>query len=100
MAEYFYLIDGQQHGPVSSVQLQEWVVTGQLNKDLLVWKEGMEQWEPISTAGPQKTKTPETGTPRLAHRPSTTHRFPGVVGRPRRHHLQSPSLIPIPSTSH
>lgn len=45
MASMWYLArDGQQFGPFSSRQLKEFVTSGRLQAEDLVWKEGMSTW--------------------------------------------------------
>ena len=42
--EWYYGKQGQQFGPISSVQLQELALSSKLKHDDLVWKKGMDQW--------------------------------------------------------
>ena len=42
--EYYVLIENQQNGPFNINQLRELVITGKLNKQTYVWKQGMESW--------------------------------------------------------
>ena len=49
-ASYFVAAGGQQTGPFDLNTLKQMAVQGQINKDSLVWKEGMAQW---SAAGAQ-----------------------------------------------
>lgn len=47
MAEqWFYLIDGQQYGPVSASDLRQFAASGELLPEDLVWKEGLTDWVP------------------------------------------------------
>jgi hypothetical protein len=46
---YFVAIGGQQSGPFDLNALKQMVGQGQINKDTLVWKQGMAQWEAAST---------------------------------------------------
>lgn len=39
-------INGQSQGPFEMMTLQQYVKTGQLTRDTLVWKQGMAQWLP------------------------------------------------------
>ena len=55
---YYYAINGQQNGPVSEEQLAALVAQGVVTGDTLVWREGMERWEPyakIAPGGPPST---------------------------------------------
>ncbi|OAB80343.1 SPFH domain-containing protein [Cochleicola gelatinilyticus] len=46
--QYFYAANGQQAGPVSFEQLRGLFANRTVNKDTLVWKQGMSNWTPIS----------------------------------------------------
>jgi hypothetical protein len=46
---WHYSTNGQQLGPVSDAQLDQLLNSGQINGDTLVWREGMENWQPLST---------------------------------------------------
>lgn len=41
---YFYAVDGQQMGPVSFEQLRALFANRTVNRDTLVWKQGLENW--------------------------------------------------------
>lgn len=41
---YFYAINGQQQGPVSFERLQELFASRTVNRDTLIWKQGMAEW--------------------------------------------------------
>lgn len=41
---YYVAIDGKQHGPLNKQALTELVSTGQLNRESLVWKQGLANW--------------------------------------------------------
>ncbi len=45
--QYFYAVDGQQVGPVSFDQLKALFANRTVNKDSLVWKQGMANWTAI-----------------------------------------------------
>lgn len=42
--KFFVAINGQQAGPFDMAQLQQSVQSGQLKKEMMVWKEGMAAW--------------------------------------------------------
>lgn len=42
---YYVAVDGQADGPFEMSALAQMAVSGQLTRDSLVWKNGMEQWE-------------------------------------------------------
>ena len=45
--QYFYASNGQQAGPVSLEQLRALFANRTVNKDSLVWKQGMANWMPL-----------------------------------------------------
>jgi len=47
---WFYSIDGQQLGPVSDSQLDELLGSAKINRNTLVWREGMTDWQPLGEA--------------------------------------------------
>ena len=42
--QYFYASNGQQNGPVTFEQLRTLFANRTVNKDTLVWKQGMQNW--------------------------------------------------------
>jgi hypothetical protein len=44
---WFYAINGRKIGPVSGLQLDELLSSGQINHDTPVWREGMTDWQPL-----------------------------------------------------
>ena len=49
---FYYAVAGQQNGPVSEEQLDQMVASGTVSPTTLVWREGMETWQPYSTLKP------------------------------------------------
>lgn len=47
-SEWYYSRDGEDHGPVSSVELKSLATKGVLRRTDLLWKEGMAEWKPAS----------------------------------------------------
>lgn len=43
---WFFVSAGQQAGPISDVQLDEYILAGKILPDTLIWREGMENWQP------------------------------------------------------
>jgi uncharacterized RDD family membrane protein YckC len=43
---WYFVERGQQAGPISDLQLDEYVLGGKILPDTLVWREGMENWQP------------------------------------------------------
>ena len=44
--EWYYAIDGDRRGPVSSSELKQLAATGAITPDDLVWRDGMPEWPP------------------------------------------------------
>jgi hypothetical protein len=42
---WFYAHEGQQRGPYPEIQLREFIATGTVTADTLVWTEGMANWQ-------------------------------------------------------
>jgi len=47
--QYFYAANGQQAGPVTMDQLKVLFANRTINKDSLVWKQGMDNWAALNT---------------------------------------------------
>ncbi len=45
--QYYYAVDGQQIGPVNFDQLKSLFAGRKVNKETLVWKQGMANWSPL-----------------------------------------------------
>lgn len=50
-AEWYYLLNGQQIGPVSEQDLRAWLQEGRLTATCLVWKSTMSEWQQANLAG-------------------------------------------------
>jgi GYF domain 2/Domain of unknown function (DUF4190) len=48
MAHWYYEDGGQQQGPVGDVMLSELISRGQVKPETMVWREGMQNWQPMS----------------------------------------------------
>ena len=46
--QYFYAVNGAQQGPVSFDQLKALFASRTINKDSLVWKQGMAGWTALN----------------------------------------------------
>lgn len=51
--------DGERHGPYKEEDVREWLRSGQLSRDDLAWREGLADWQPLSTLFPDAA----TGAP-------------------------------------
>ncbi len=45
LVHYFVALNGQQTGPIDLEQLKQMAVQGQVNRETLVWKNGMSAWD-------------------------------------------------------
>ncbi len=45
--QYYYAVDGQQAGPVNFDQLKSLFAGRKVNKETLIWKQGMANWSPL-----------------------------------------------------
>jgi len=62
--DWFYAINGQRNGPVSDLQLDGLLGSGEINQDTLLWREGMPDWLPMKTVrpgGPPPIPAAQTG---------------------------------------
>ena len=46
MAQWYYAQDEEQFGPISAAALKEMAQAGELGREDLIWREGMERWAP------------------------------------------------------
>jgi len=47
--QWFYAVGEQQVGPVAETDLRSWLSSGQLPREILVWRKGLDQWRPASS---------------------------------------------------
>jgi uncharacterized RDD family membrane protein YckC len=97
-AEWYYLQNGQQIGPVGSSQLRTLATRGRLQPHDLIWRDGLTQWVPASRvkglfpaeeytliedepppAVPPRSTTADDASPREARRPRKAPRH-GYAG--------------------
>ena len=55
--DWYYQSGGQQQGPVSDTEIKELLHSGKINQQTMVWRQGMAQWQPLATAGPDAPPT-------------------------------------------
>jgi len=53
--QFYAAIGGQQKGPLDIATLQQYVQSGQLSKQTLVWREGMDNWIPAEQVAELKS---------------------------------------------
>jgi GYF domain 2 len=51
--QWYVHIDGENQGPIEESKAQEWAASGRVQKDSLVWKDGMTDWQPADLVRPQ-----------------------------------------------
>jgi uncharacterized RDD family membrane protein YckC len=59
--KWYYVDNGQQAGPVEETEFPQLVRSGKLRSDTLVWREGLANWEPFSTACPNEFSASNAG---------------------------------------
>ena len=42
--QYYYAKNGQQFGPVSDIQISQFIMNGEINAFSYLWKTGMSEW--------------------------------------------------------
>ena len=70
--EWYLARDGQQHGPVSEVELEKIIELGYLRPSDLVWRQGMAEWalaESVLDMSGQKKKAPPPPSAQSAEAP-------------------------------
>jgi hypothetical protein len=45
MAQWYCSVVGQQYGPISVEQLAAWIQQGRVERDDMVWRKGMAEWQ-------------------------------------------------------
>ncbi len=45
-SQWYYLVNGEQMGPISSEQLKQLATDGKVTQDTHVWREGLDDWKP------------------------------------------------------
>ena len=59
--------DGQQYGPVTGVQLREWITTGRANAQTMAQAEGTTDWKPLGSFPEFTGLSNAPGIPPVAH---------------------------------
>ncbi|BDC52525.1 hypothetical protein F183_A48400 [Bryobacterales bacterium F-183] len=55
---WYYADNGRQAGPIDDATLDNMIRLGSIKQDTLVWKEGMANWQPLSTVRPAAAPAP------------------------------------------
>lgn len=64
-AEWYVVIDGEQIGPITSVEIDSYFMSGRIDRETYVWRDGLTDWQPMyevtafghltqDTAGPEE----------------------------------------------
>jgi uncharacterized RDD family membrane protein YckC len=61
---WYYASGGQQQGPVDDATFDAMIQSGQIKPADLVWKEGMANWQPLSTVRPMGGAVPPAEFPK------------------------------------
>jgi uncharacterized protein YunC (DUF1805 family) len=59
----YVMIDGNRHGPYSPDEVRQYLSTGQLDLQMMAWREGMADWQPLETF-PEFASSSATPTPK------------------------------------
>lgn len=87
MNRWYYLLNGQQHGPVTTEQLQALISRGTLRLNDYVWREGMANWAAIQSVPElyQGASPPQAAYPRPGYQAGAYgYRGAGRYVRPHR----------------
>ena len=60
MKDWFYEKDNAQYGPVSELKIPSLITSGQIDQTSLIWREGMEEWIPLSDVAEFQTSSEDT----------------------------------------
>ena len=72
--DWYYAENGQQKGPVSEEEFNRLIAAGTITPDTLVWREGMEQWQPkhmVTSTPPMAAPAPSPPAPSEPAEPGT-----------------------------
>ena len=85
--------DGQEYGPVTEQELRQWIVQGRANEQTLVLREGVGDWQPLSSIpefaaylGKPQTPTatpPATSLPPMTAQVQPQPATPTAIPRPQ-----------------
>lgn len=91
-ASWYYMLQGQQHGPVSESALKQLFSSGKLQLADLIWQQGMKEWMPAHAV--------KGLFPVVTAAPSTSRRRKSAEREPQRP-KEPPPLLPavVPATS-
>ncbi len=59
---WYYVDQGKQAGPVNDAQLEQMRLSGTIQDDTLIWREGMANWEPYRNVKAAATTAPVDGS--------------------------------------
>ena len=80
MGTWYYARNDQQAGPITGEDLHAMIARGEITRDVLVWTEGMAQWEPAATL--QGVQWPaQQFVPQMSYQPVLTVSYAGFWKR-------------------
>lgn len=77
--EWFYVVDGQQAGPISAEEVPAYVAAGSIQADTYMWREGMDDWIHLSEM-PEFSHLVEDALAASSPGPSTDEHDTGANG--------------------
>lgn len=80
--EWYYAIDGAQHGPIRRGELIQMIRAGNLRRIDMVWKQGMEQWVAAERCAELVGHFQSSGTEQGARSESSSQNLSGAEGTP------------------
>jgi hypothetical protein len=60
---YLLFLNGQNYGPYPVMQLQQWLVSGQVAPTTVAWRAGMPGWQALNTLPEFATMQPASMAP-------------------------------------
>ena len=88
MSTWWYVSDGERKGPVSDDDLHQLLISGAINSATVVWKTGMEAWQPAAQvdalAATLASLPPEIPPREKPPEPIATTRPPMSTAQPRK----------------
>ena len=64
--QWYIARDGEQHGPLSDVEMRTFVAQGHLKPTDLIWRPGFADWRPAPAVFPFQAPDPVVATPHVA----------------------------------
>ncbi len=62
-AEWYVVIDGEQVGPITSVEIDSYFMSGRIDRETYVWRDGLADWQPMNEVAAFGHLTEDTAGP-------------------------------------